>query len=199
LPLPTRILLGLSNFLVNYWWIVLIIIAALIFVMKLVLRSAKGQLYFDQLKLKLPIFGNLYKRIYLSRFARTLSTLNTAGLPILETFDTLKTIIGNQVYNNELKKVRDKIETGVTIGDALSESTYFPSMVIQMISVGEQSGNLSYILNNLAKFYEKETENMTKNLSSLIEPALMVIMGVGVGFFAISVIMPIYGLVSVIK
>jgi len=147
----------------------------------------------------MPIFGKLLSKIYLARFARTLSTLTTAGIAILEIFDSLKNVIGNVIYQKDIAKVREKIETGVTIGEALSQSKNFPPMVYQMISVGEQAGNLSYILDNLAKFYEKEVSNMTRNLSSLIEPILMIIMGVGVGFFALSVIMPIYSLVSIIK
>jgi type IV pilus assembly protein PilC len=199
LPLPTKILLGLSNFTVHYWWILLIIIIISVIGIKFELSTESGKLLFDKSKLKIPIFGKLLEKIYLARFARTLSTLTSAGLPILDTFDTIKDVIGNRVYRDEIIAVRSKIEAGTTIGSALLESSLFPSMVIQMVSVGEQSGNLPYILNNLAQFYEKETENMTKNLSSLIEPALMVIMGVGVGFFALAVIMPIYNLVSVIK
>jgi len=199
LPLPTKLLLALSNFVVHFWWILLIIIILSIVGMRFVLASEGGILFFDKMKLRIPVFGKLLEKIYLARFSRTLSTLTSAGLPILDTFDTIKNVIGNRVYRNEIITVRAKIETGATIGNALSESVHFPSMVIQMVSVGEQTGNLPYILNNLARFYEKETDNMTKNLSSLIEPALMVIMGVGVGFFALAVIMPIYNLVGVIK
>lgn len=199
LPLTTRALIGLSSSVLHFWWLILLIFIVAIFGIRFWSRTEQGRLWLDKSKLKIPVFGQLLHKIYLARFARTFSTLTAAGLPILDSFKILAESINNAVYQKEITAAASRIENGQTISVALKKSTQFPPMVTQLISVGEQSGKLDYVLRNLANFLEKEVDNTTKNLSSLLEPVLMVIMGIGVAFVAAAVIMPIYGLVQVIK
>jgi len=198
LPLVTRIIIGTSDSFLKFWWAILAIVIVLGFLFNRYINTPKGGFVFDQLKIKIPIFGKLLKNIYLMRFARTLSSLLSAGVPMLEVLETTKDVIGNRVYQKDLKAIIKKVSMGESLTSALKETRNFPSMIIELIAVGERSGKIDYVLKNLAHFLEKEVDNTTKNLTSLLEPILMVIMGVGVAIIVASVIMPIYGLVQVI-
>ncbi len=198
LPLPTRILLVISNFTTHYWWLILIIIVGLVFGFRFWIMTPSGRRTWDATKLRIPVFGKLAELIYMTRFTRTLGTLVTGGLPILEALDITSDAIGNTLYRDAIQETAKKVEAGVGIGITLRKIKIFPVMVSQMIEVGEKTGNIDEILNRLSEFYENETDAMIKTLSSLLEPILMIIMGVGVGFLAIAIIMPIYSLVQVI-
>lgn len=199
LPITTRILMSLSDILIQYWWLVLIVLLIVSVGVWQYSKTKSGQKVIDMIKIKVPIFGALNRKIYIARFARTLNTLTSAGMPILEVFSTLEEVIGNSIYEKEIQVARKKIESGYPVSKALKESPIFPPVVIDLIAVGERSGNMSYVLKNLTRFFEKDVDNMTKNLSTMLEPVMMIIMGVGVAFIVASVIMPIYGLVQVIK
>jgi len=198
LPLPTRILLAIANFITHYWWLLIIIIVGLVLGFRFWISTPSGRRTWDAAKLRIPIFGNLAKKIYMTRFNRTLGTLVKGGLPILEALDITADAVGNTVYKEAILATAKKVEAGVGIGITLKKYKIFPGMVSQMVDVGEKTGNIDEILNRLALFYESETDAMIKSLSSLLEPILLIIMGVGVAFIAIAVIMPIYGLVQVI-
>lgn len=199
LPITTRILIAMSDAFTKFWWLTLTVIILIGLGIWQYGKTDSGRLNFDRLKLKLPIFGKLNQKIYMARFCRTLNTLISAGMPILETFDILEEVIGNAVYEIEIREARKKIETGYPVSASLRESPRFPPVVNDLISVGEKSGNLAFVLKNLTHFFEREVDNTTKNLATLLEPILLVIMGGGVAFIVASVIMPIYGLVQVIK
>ena len=199
LPLATRVLIGASNFSVHFWWLILIILIGLFFFYQWANKIPEVRSVIDTIKLKIPIFGQLQRKSYLARFVRTLSTLTSAGLPVLDTFNTLIDLSENVHYKQDLKEAIEKIEGGLPIGESLEQSKNFPPVICEMISVGEQAGNLDYVLRNMAKFLEKDVEYMSKNLTTLLEPILMVIMGVGVAFVLFSVLGPIYNLVQVIK
>jgi len=199
LPITTRLLIGMSDTITKYWWLtllILIIIGAAIWQYS---KTEGGRKVIDTIKIKLPIFGILNQKVYMARFVRTLNTLISAGMPILDVFKTLENIVGNSIYQKEIAQARVKIEAGYPISSALKESKYFPPVVPDLISVGEKSGNLNFVLTNLTRFFERDVDTMSKNLATLLEPLMMVIMGVGVAFIVASVIMPIYGLVQVIK
>jgi len=199
LPITTRILIGASDAFTKYWWLTIIVVALLAAGIWQYGKTESGRTTIDTIKIKIPIFGKLNKKIYMARFCRTLNTLISAGMPILEVFDTLSEVVGNSIYEKEIKKARDKIETGLPVSTALRESKYFPPVVNDLIGVGEQSGNLAFVLKNLTRFFERDVDYMSKNLATMLEPVLLVIMAVGVAFIVASVIMPIYGLVQVIQ
>jgi type IV pilus assembly protein PilC len=198
LPLPTRVLLSTSAF-IRQWFIVIVslMIAAGIGIRVYVKRSTEARERWDALKLKLPIFGPLMKKIAMARFTRTTATLITAGLPMLEILDTTADVMGNVVYHDAVKRARNQVEAGVALSKALSNEKVIPPIVSQVVAIGEKSGNLDFSLANIADFYDKEVDATTRNLSSILEPILMIAIGIGVGFVVISVISPIYNLVNV--
>lgn len=198
LPLPTRILLGLSGFMVTYWYIVLGVIIGLFFLIRFWSRTPSGGLALDKMKIKVPIFGDLVKKIYLARFTRTTATLISSGLPMLEIIETDKIVIGNKFYRPIFDQIHQDVEGGLPLSLAMKKHKVFPAMIGQMVSVGEKSGKIDEILLQLADFYDKEIAAMTANMASLIEPILMIVIGAGVGAAVVAVIMPIYSLVNVI-
>jgi type IV pilus assembly protein PilC len=198
LPLATRMLIGASDALRGYWWLMLPAVIALSFGVRQFLESETGKVGWDRVKLRLPIFGPLFQKIYISRMTRTLSSLTGGGVPILNALDIVGESVGNSVYENALKSAAKDVEAGIPLSQPLRANSAFPAMVPQMISVGEQTGNLDGVLNKLADFYEEEVDNTVKNLSTLMEPILMVIMGIAVGGLLIAILMPIYNLGNVI-
>ena len=199
LPSMTRFLLSFSEFFVSFWWIILIIIIGLILGYQAYNRTESGHRNIDRMKIKIWFIGPINQKIYLARITRNLNTLTLAGLPILKIFDTLKKTVGNDTYKKELGDAQKKIEGGETISEALSASPYFSPLVIQLIKVGEESGDLPSTLETVTNFLENEVDQVTKNLSTLIEPILIVILGVGAAFIVGAIILPIYNLTSVIK
>jgi type II secretory pathway component PulF len=158
-------------------------------------NSEEGSKEWDQMKIKLPIFGTIYKYLYISRFADNLGVLLTGGIPIIQSLTIVSSVVGNVVYENIFLKAADEIKVGGTISAVLQKyPEQIPSIVSQMIRVGEESGQIDSVLQHVARFYNKEALDMAKNLSTLIEPLLMVIIGVSVGLLSFSVIMPIYDL-----
>jgi type IV pilus assembly protein PilC len=198
LPLPTRILLATSGFIINYWYIVIIVLAAIILGIRFWVRTPAGRLALDTFKIKMPLFGALTKKIYLARFARTTATLIASGLPMLEIISTDKAVVSNHYYQPIFDQIHHDVESGIPLSAALKKHKIFPAMISQMVSVGEKSGKIDQILSQLAGFYDKEVEASTSNMASLIEPILIIIIGFGMGVAIIAVIMPIYSLVNVI-
>lgn len=198
LPLPTRILLNTSGFVVQYWYIVIAATVGMVIFVRYWSKTARGGVYLDKVKVKVPIFGSLVKKIYLARFTRTTATLVASGLPMLEIIETIKTVVGNKYYLPFFNQISKDVESGIPLSAAMKKVKIFPVMVAQMISVGEKSGKIDEILIQLATFYDKEVAASTSSLASLIEPILIIIIGIGMGLAIISVIMPIYSLVNVI-
>lgn len=199
LPFTTKMLLASSDNFIHYWWIFLIVAIGLIWVVRTYYQTIRGKHNIDLLKIKVWLFGPINQKIYLAQFSRTLDTLIASGMPILSTFDILEKTVGNQIYAEEIKKARDEIEGGSTISNALSHSPYFPSLVTQLIQVGEESGKITTTLQTVNSFLENEVDTATKSMSSLIEPILIVIMGVGAGFIVTAIILPIYSLTNSIQ
>jgi type IV pilus assembly protein PilC len=151
-------------------------------------------LEWDQIKLKLPIFGQVYRHVYIARFADNLSVLLAGGIPIIKALTVVSAVVGNSVYEAILLKTAEEVKIGKNMSDSLRRYYLVPPIVSQMVKIGEESGQIDLVLDNIARFYEQETDEVTKNLSTLLEPVLMVIIGVAVGFLAFAVIMPIYNL-----
>lgn len=196
LPWTTRLLIYVSDFFRNYWWIVILIVLAIIFGFYSWINSKEGRKKWDRIKLKIPVFGKLFQKIYLSRFTRNLGTLINSGLPILQALEISSEAIGNTLYEESVNKAMKKVEAGSGLGKTLKRDENFPIMVAQMIEVGEKTGKIDDILIRLAEFFESEIDSTVKSISSLLEPILMVVMGLGVAILVASVIMPIYGLVQ---
>ncbi len=199
LPLPTRMLIGMSDLLRNYWYAFIIATVAAVFGLRKVLQSESGSQAWDRIKLRLPIFGNLFRKIYVSRFTRTLASLVGGGVPILQALDIVAESIGNTVYEKALRDAAKEVEAGNPLSQPIRQNPIWPSMVPQMIGVGEQTGKMDQVLFKLADFFEDEVDNIVKNLSTLMEPLLMIVMGVGVGGLLVAIMMPIYNLGSVIQ
>lgn len=196
LPLPTRILITVSSFFANFWYVVIIGTFLIIYGFIRWKKSASGQKIWDKMVLSIPIFGNLIKESTLVEVTRTLSILIGAGIPILEAIEISEGAVSNVWYKVALKEVEDKVEKGSPLGEPFSENPIFPTILGQMVSVGEQTGKLDDALIKLSKYFEGESEVAIKALTTLMEPLIMVILGLGVGFLVISVLLPIYSLTS---
>lgn len=194
IPLATRILLGLSDFIRNYWWVMAATVAILYYLFYKYSHTAEGRWMVDKKKIQLPIIGELVKKIEVARFARTLGTLIRSGVPILQALDLVKDIIGNRVIASAIEDVREKVQKGDRLAKPLSSSGMFPSLAIQMITVGEETGRLDDMLLKVAENYEKVVRAMIKRFIGLLEPAMILIMGVMVGAVVISMLMAIFSI-----
>jgi len=196
LPLTTRILIGTSAFMSNYWWLLLIIIAALIFASRFYVSNPKGRRQLDYFKLKLPIFGHLFQLVYLVRFTRSMNTLIVGGVTISNSLKVAAEVVGNKIYQELIEETIKEVEDGNSISSVFQNSKTIPKMVSQMLSIGEKTGKMDIILDRITNFYGREVSNMVANLMTLMEPIIMVIMGVAVGIMVAAVILPMYNLAS---
>ncbi len=196
LPLPTEIVIAVSAFMASYWWLLLIIIGAIAWVIRAYYKTPGGRLVIDRLMLKIPVIGDILLKIAVARFSRTLATLLSSGVPILESLDITARTAGNVVVSNAINRVRDSIEQGQTIVEPLKSSGVFPSMVCQMIGVGEQTGALDAMLSKIADFYELEVDAAIANLLTLIEPIMIGFLGVTIGGIVIAMYLPLFALVG---
>jgi type IV pilus assembly protein PilC len=196
LPLPTRIVMGLSSFVQGFWWIFGVAAIGLVFGIKQIRKHPRGKYYFDKVLLHLPIMGSLLRKIAVGRFTRTLGTLITSGVPILEGLGITARTSGNAVLEEALMKVRKAIEEGRTIVDPLRECGVFPNMVVQMIGVGEATGAMDSMLQKIADFYEEEVDAATKDMLAMLEPVIIGMLGVMIGGIVISLYMPLFAMIA---
>jgi type IV pilus assembly protein PilC len=197
LPLPTLIVIGISKLLKKYIFLIIVVLVILLFMFKRYYSTEKGKFNIDNLILKLPVFGILFRKVAVARFARTLSTLITSGVPILDGLTITSKTAGNKPIEYAIMKARTSISEGETIAEPLARSEVFPIMVTQMIAVGESTGSLDSMLTKIADFYEEEVDVAIATLTSLLEPFLMVFLGVTVGGIVIAMYMPIFKIASV--
>ena len=196
LPGPTKALMAVSDFAVNYWYAVLLVVAVCMFFFSNWSKTEVGGLIMEQLTFKIPIWGKLKKDVILTEFARTISVLLAAGIPILDALNIVANTLGSKVYSSGIRQAAVYVEKGISLAEAITRLEMFPPILSQMISVGEETGKLDSVLSKLAVFYESESELKIKALTTAIEPLIMILMGIGVGFLVIAVIMPIYNLTS---
>jgi len=199
LPLATQIMLSFSGFIINYWYLIIIVIAGLILMIKSFLITDGGKRIWDALKIKIPGLNVLVKGIVMARFSRTLGTLMGSGVPVLQSLNIAAKACGNIIYEEEINKAANLVQSGTNLSVPLKSSKIFPLMVGQMISVGEQTGEMDNMLDNLAIYYEDEVDNLIKSLSSLIEPIIIVFLGGLVMGILIAIMMPIYSIGDVIN
>ena len=196
LPLPTRILIATSDILQKWWFLLPVVIGGVGVGGRWYIRTPEGKNLVDHLLLKLPILGDMFTKIYISRIAENLSTLIKGGLPIIKALEVTGRVVGNDVFSRLIKKSMEEVRAGNTISSVFQKSPEVPVMVSQMILVGERSGKLDNILQSLARFYAREVDNMTANLTTLIEPIIIVVLGGGVLVLVLAILLPIYSSVS---
>lgn len=199
LPAPTVIVMAMSDFFVEWWWAIFGSIGfGLWYFFYTWKRSVSFQATMDRLLLKIPVFGELVRKATIARFARTLSTMFAAGVPLVEALDSVAGAAGNRVYYEATKRVQSEISTGTSLTVAMQNTEVFPNMVLQMTSIGEESGALDSMLAKVADFYESEVDDAVEGLSSLMEPIIMVVLGVLIGGLVIAMYLPIFKLGSVV-
>jgi type IV pilus assembly protein PilC len=196
LPWMTQVLVDFSDFMLHKWYIMLGIILAFWFSIKYAYTTKLGRRVMDRLKLKVPVFGPLGHKVCLARFSRTLSTLLVSGVPILQAMETVAGTVGNEIISEAIMNARARIREGDRINEPLEKSKMFPPMVVHMISIGEESGALDQMLSKIAEFYEGEVEATLQSLTSAIEPVMIVILGVAVGFIVIAMFAPLLQVIT---
>jgi type IV pilus assembly protein PilC len=196
LPLPTRIVIAFSKFLSRWFWLVLIAIGAAVYGVRQYYRTDNGRHTIDRLLLQTPILGEILRKIAVARFCRTLATLTASGVPILESLDITARTSGNAIIEDAILATRKSVEGGKTIAEPLKESKVFPNMVVQMISVGEQTGAVDTMLNKIAEFYEDEVDAAVAGLIKLMEPVMIALLGTIIGGIVIAMYLPIFSLIS---
>ncbi len=196
LPLPTQILINISDFMASFWWAILAGVAVLGVSFKFFLNTERGRGMWDVFKVKVPIFGALSKRIYLVRMTRSLNTLIAGGVPLPDALSITADVVSNKVYSDLIWQTKKEVDGGNPLASVFLTSNDVPAMVSQMMRLGEQTGRLDQVLEKLTSFYSREIENMVGNLVSLIEPLIMVVMGIAVGVMVAAIILPMYNLAT---
>ncbi|MBL8383709.1 MAG: type II secretion system F family protein [Burkholderiales bacterium] len=199
LPTPTLVVMAISDFFVSYWWAIFGAIGGgIYFFFESWKRSKPMQVFMDRMMLKAPVFGDLVRKATIARWTRTLSTMFAAGVPLVEALDSVGGASGNQVYVMATKTIQGEVATGTSLTVAMQNSQVFPSMVIQMVSIGEESGALDSMLSKVADFFEAEVDDAVEALSSLMEPMIMVVLGTLIGGMVVAMYLPIFKLGAVV-
>ena len=199
LPLPTVVLIEVSDFLLSFWWVILLALFCLILILRRIGRRPRGRYLRDRLKLRIPVVGQLNQKIALGRFARTLGSLLQSGVSLISALQIVSRIVDNVLYQEVIEKAGDEIQKGQSLAGSLSKSAWFPSMAVQMIAVGEQSGDLEGMLYKIAESQEREVETQITAVTSMLEPVMILLMGVVVGFIVFSIILPIIEMSQMIR
>jgi type IV pilus assembly protein PilC len=197
LPVPTLLCIAISNVIIHYFPILLAFVVVAVFGLRQYYRTRSGRLVIDSIFLKIPIIGELLRKVAVARFCRTLGTLTSSGVPILEGMDITARTAGNMVLQNAIMKSREAVEQGRNIAGPLAETKVFPPMVIQMVGVGEATGALDAMLSKVADFYEDEVDNSVAAMTAMMEPLIIAILGGVIGFIVVAMYMPIFNLANV--
>jgi type IV pilus assembly protein PilC len=198
LPLPTAIVIALSDFIITKWWLLIIIVVAMVIAVRMYARSKEGAYAIDRFKLKVPVFGKMFNKIYTARFARTFGTLMGSGVTLMQSMAICSEVVGNNVFKEVLRSSRDLLERGASLGEILEEKQVFPHMLTQMIKIGEESGTLDEILEKTAEFYDGEVETTIARLNTMLEPVIIAILGGVVAFIIIAILLPVFELYNTI-
>jgi type IV pilus assembly protein PilC len=198
LPLATRIVIGISDMLRKFFWVFIIVVVGIVLAVRTIYRRDAGKLAIDRTLLRLPVMGDLVRKTAIARFSRTLSTLLSSGVPILDALDTTARTAGNKVVENAVSAARASISEGETIAGPLSREQVFPPMVVQMISIGEATGGLDDMLTKIADFYDSEVDAAVENLTAALEPIIMVFLGIVIGGIVISMYLPIFKIATIV-
>lgn len=192
IPAPTRFLLGVSGAITNYWYLIIAVIVSIALLWSVFLKNPSGRMWWDKFKIKIPIVGKLLIVIVSSRFCRTMASLFSSGMPIVQSLEIVGGVVGNKYVESKLQDVSEDVRRGISLSAAVKKAAIFPAMLYSMLTIGEESGNLDEILNKTSAFYDEESDSAIQKLISLIEPVLIVILAVVVGFIIISIMLPIF-------
>jgi type IV pilus assembly protein PilC len=199
LPTPTLIVIAMSDFMVRYWWVAFLAVIGATVAFSLALkRSAAFRYTVDRLGLKIPVIGNILEKATIARWTRTLATMFAAGVPLVESLDAVAGAAGNAVYAAGTKRIQTEVSTGTSLTNAMTNTGLFPNMVLQMTQIGEESGSLDGMLSKVADFYEREVDDAVATLSSLLEPIIIVFLGVVIGGLVVAMYLPIFKLGAVV-
>lgn len=196
LPFLTQALLAISSFVVNFWWLVIIALAGGVYALRNYAKSSVGHREFDGLKMRFPVFGKLFMKVYMARYSRTLGTLVQSGLPLLQALEITKDAVNNVIVGDTIDESIKQVRGGKALSTSIEGKKSFLPLVPQMIKIGEQSGTIDQMLDRLAVFYETEVDDEVKNLSTTIEPIMMVFLGITVGLIVLAVLLPVYSLIG---
>ncbi len=196
MPLPTQILMAVANFMAAYFWLFPVLAGVGYFVFRAYSNTPEGRMKIDELKLKVPIMGPLMKNTILTEMSRTLGTLLGTGVSMVEALEIVGEATGNEVYGEGLRRASDRVEKGFPLSESLEENPNFPLIVSQMVATGEETGKIDKVMQDVSHYFEVQAEEKVKTLTSAIEPLIMIILGIGVGFLVIAIILPIYNLTS---
>jgi type IV pilus assembly protein PilC len=199
IPVYTRVIIGISNFFVDYGIFLLIAFLMVVGYGFMISRRAAGKLYLDKIRLSIPIFGKLFQKLYLSRIADNLDTMISSGIPIVHAIEITANVVGSQVYSKIMTNTAEAVKGGSALSDALSREPLIPPIMVQMMKTGEETGSLGQILRTMAHFYKREVDDVVDTLVSLIEPIMIVVLGLGVGVLLSSILVPIYNIASSIQ
>ncbi len=199
LPFITVVLIGASDFLRENFVFILLFLAALFFIAQRYLKTPRGEELYDRLYLRLPVFGKISSKVMISRFTRTLATLLSSGIPLLDSIKVSESVLGNSFYIGRLKDVRVKVAEGAAFGGCLAQTGIFPPLMVRMVSVGEEAGKIEVMLAKVADMYDAQVDGMLSTLTSLLEPVMILIMGVVMGFIVFAILLPVLNLTSVIS
>lgn len=199
LPFTTKMLIASGNFMQSWWWAVLLAVILGIVSFVYYSRTEDGKRELDVIKLKVPIIKKVLQYVYLARFAENLSTLVKSGLPIINALQISGKVVGNSVFENNIMEAAERVKSGGTISEVFEGKSNFPPILVQMVKIGEETGKLDSTLTAMSKFYSREADQIVSNLSSIIEPVLIVMLGIGVGVLVFSIIIPIYNIAQGIK
>ncbi|RCW48152.1 type II secretion system F family protein [Halanaerobium sp. MA284_MarDTE_T2] len=196
IPLPTKILIFVSNIISSYWWAILIVLLAGLFLLSTYIKTPKGKLNKDKLLLKIPVIGDLIRKVVIARFASTMALLIKSGVNIINALPVIEEVVNNEVFADILLETRMRVREGSTLSEPIRQSGEFPPMVVQMLKVGEESGNIEDMLNKISDYYDMEVANAIEGSISLIEPVMIIILAVIVGGIVASIILPLFSIYS---
>ncbi|PUU88124.1 MULTISPECIES: type II secretion system F family protein [Halanaerobium] len=196
IPLPTKILIFVSNIISSYWWAILIVLLAGLFLLSTYIKTPKGKLNKDKLLLKIPVIGDLIRKVVIARFASTMALLIKSGVNIINALPVIEEVVDNEVFADVLLETRMRVREGSTLSEPIRQSGEFPPMVVQMLKVGEESGNIEDMLNKISDYYDMEVANAIEGSISLIEPVMIIVLAVIVGGIVASVILPLFSIYS---
>ncbi|MDE2584596.1 MAG: type II secretion system F family protein, partial [Betaproteobacteria bacterium] len=199
LPAPTLVVMAMSDFFVAYWYIIFSVIGGGIYgFLEAWKRSEKIQIFMDRLALRFPIFGDIVRKAVIARWTRTLATMFAAGVPLVEALDSVGGASGNYVYKAATRQIQGEVSTGTSLTNSMQTTNLFPNMVVQMVAIGEESGALDSMLGKVADFFEQEVDDAVESMSSLMEPMIMVVLGVLIGGIVVAMYLPIFKLGAVV-
>jgi len=194
IPWYTQLFMFIGNFMSSYWWVVGILLLGMVGGFFYYIKTQDGRREWDSIKMRIPVIGNLFQYVYLARFAENLAVLLEGGIPIVNALVIVSEVVDSYTYESIILRAADEVKTGGSMSSVFAHSTQFPPIVAQMIKIGEEAGKLNEVLSNMARFYSQETDRITRNLSAMMEPILITILGLGVGVLVFSILMPIYNI-----